>query len=71
MKPYATWKYAVLIASVLFGLLYAAPTLYGADPAVQISQGSSALRERCSPAASPTRAAVWKVRNGSCVCPMR
>jgi preprotein translocase subunit SecD len=40
MKPYATWKYAVLIASVLFGLLYAAPNLYGDDPAVQISQGS-------------------------------
>ncbi len=38
MKPYATWKYVILIASLVFGLLYAAPNFYGEDPSVQISQ---------------------------------
>jgi preprotein translocase subunit SecD len=40
MKPYATWKYLVLIASMVFGLLYAAPNFYGDDPSVQISRDS-------------------------------
>jgi preprotein translocase subunit SecD len=38
MKPYPAWKYAILIVSLVFGLLYAAPNLYGEDPSVQISQ---------------------------------
>ncbi len=38
MKPYPAWKYLILIASLVFGLLYAAPNLYGEDPSVQISQ---------------------------------
>lgn len=37
MKNYATWKYLLLIAALLFGLVYAAPNLYGDDPSVQIS----------------------------------
>ncbi|SEQ57714.1 preprotein translocase subunit SecD [Solimonas aquatica] len=37
MKPYSTWKYFLLIAALAFGLLYAAPNLYGDDPSVQIS----------------------------------
>jgi len=37
MKPYATWKYVVLVLAVLFGALYATPNLYGDDPSVQIS----------------------------------
>ncbi|NKF21882.1 protein translocase subunit SecD [Solimonas marina] len=37
MKPYSTWKYALLIVALLFGLVYAAPNLYGDDPSVQIS----------------------------------
>jgi preprotein translocase subunit SecD len=40
MKPYATWKYVVLVIAVIFGLLYAAPNLYGDDPSVQISLAS-------------------------------
>ncbi|MFA5938597.1 MAG: protein translocase subunit SecD [Sinimarinibacterium sp.] len=40
MKPYATWKYVILVIAVLFGLIYAAPNLYGDDPSVQISQAS-------------------------------
>ncbi len=38
MKPYATWKYVVLVLAIVFGALYAAPNLYGDDPSVQISQ---------------------------------
>ena len=34
---YAPWKYILLTLIVLSGLIYAAPTLYGEDPAVQIS----------------------------------
>lgn len=37
MKPYATWKYVVLVVAIVFGLLYSAPNLYGDDPSVQIS----------------------------------
>src|SRR3546814_20630627 len=37
MKNYASWKYLLLIAALLFGLVYAAPNLYGDDPSVQIS----------------------------------
>ncbi|WP_028008003.1 protein translocase subunit SecD [Solimonas flava] len=37
MKPYSTWKYVLLIAALLFGLIYAAPNFYGDDPSVQIS----------------------------------
>lgn len=37
MKPYASWKYALLIIALIFGVLYAAPNLYGDDPSVQIS----------------------------------
>ena len=40
MKPYATWKYFALIVAIVFGLLYAAPNLYGDDPSVQISRES-------------------------------
>ncbi|MEQ1440411.1 protein translocase subunit SecD [Fontimonas sp. SYSU GA230001] len=40
MKPYATWKYVILVLAVLFGLVYAAPNLYGDDPSVQISRSS-------------------------------
>jgi preprotein translocase subunit SecD len=37
MKPYATWKYVLLVIAIVFGALYAAPNLYGEDPSVQIS----------------------------------
>lgn len=40
MKPYASWKYLALIVAIVFGLLYAAPNLYGDDPSVQISRES-------------------------------
>jgi len=40
MKPYASWKYVLLVIALLFGALYAAPNLYGDDPSVQVSMES-------------------------------
>ena len=39
MNQYPTWKYLLIIALVVIGLLYALPNLYGEDPAVQVSGG--------------------------------
>lgn len=40
LNKYPLWKNILLIVIVLIGLLYAAPNLYGEDPAVQISPPS-------------------------------
>ncbi len=40
MKPYASWKYAVLVLALVFGVLYSAPNIYGDDPSVQITMES-------------------------------
>lgn len=37
VNQYSTWKYLLLIIIIGFGAIYAAPNLYGEDPAVQIS----------------------------------
>ena len=37
LNQYPAWKYLLLIVVVVMGMLYAAPNLYGEDPAVQIS----------------------------------
>lgn len=37
MRPFANWKYLLLLLMSAVGLLYAAPNLYGEDPSVQIS----------------------------------
>lgn len=37
MNTYPRWKYFVLILSLVFGLIYALPMVYGEDPAVQIT----------------------------------
>lgn len=37
MKPYATWKYVLLVLVAVFGVLYSLPNLYGDEPSVQIS----------------------------------
>lgn len=42
MPQYPTWKYIVFLAIVLIGLIYAAPNLFGEDPAVQISMPNTA-----------------------------
>ncbi len=43
VNKYALWKYVVLLAVLLGGVLYALPNLYGEDPALQISARSGAL----------------------------
>lgn len=40
MRPYAKWKYVVLLLVLLLSTLYAAPNLFGEQPAVQITQSS-------------------------------
>ncbi|MDM4769728.1 protein translocase subunit SecD [Solimonas sp. SE-A11] len=40
MKPYASWKYVVLVLALVFGVLYSAPNIYGDDPSVQITMES-------------------------------
>jgi len=37
VNHYALWKYILLILVLTFGFIYAAPNIYGEDPAVQIS----------------------------------
>ncbi len=42
MNRYPLWRYLLLLVIVVLGLVYAAPNLYGEDPAVQISgQGAT------------------------------
>ncbi|MFC4251184.1 protein translocase subunit SecD [Sinimarinibacterium flocculans] len=43
MKPFPLWKYLVLAASVVVGMLFAAPNLFGDDPSVQISTAAGEL----------------------------
>ena len=45
VNHYAPWKYALLILVILLGLVYAAPNLYGEDPAVQISHRVNLIDE--------------------------
>jgi preprotein translocase subunit SecD len=40
VKPYAAWKYVLLVVTLAIGLLYALPNLFGDEPAVQISTHS-------------------------------
>lgn len=43
LNQYSLTKYLIILAVLLIGLLYAAPNLYGEDPAVQVSAGRDAL----------------------------
>ena len=55
MNRYPKWKYLLIIAVTLVGLLYALPNLYPEDPALQVSPASSepldeaALQARLKP----------------------
>lgn len=40
MNQYPTWRYILIIFLILLGLIYAAPNLYGTDPAIQIQPKS-------------------------------
>jgi preprotein translocase subunit SecD len=37
MNRYPIWRYALLVALIVLGVIYALPNLYGEDPAIQIS----------------------------------
>jgi len=45
MNHYPLWKYLLLLTLTVLGLLYAAPNLYGEDPAVQISHRVNLVNE--------------------------
>jgi|TARA_B110000908_G_scaffold72395_1_gene87354 preprotein translocase subunit SecD len=44
MNRYPTWKYILIAASVIIGLLYTIPNLYGESPAVQVSPARASLK---------------------------
>lgn len=44
MNRYPIWKYLIVLAALLIGLLYALPNLFGESPAVQISGAKSTVR---------------------------
>jgi preprotein translocase subunit SecD len=44
MNRYPWWKYTLLAAALLIGLLYTLPNFYGESPAVQVSSGRSTVK---------------------------
>ena len=44
MNRYPWWKYAILAAALLIGLLYTVPNFYGEAPAVQVSGAKSTVK---------------------------
>ena len=42
MNQYPVWRYVLIVLVIGIGALYAAPNLYGTDPALQISARRSA-----------------------------
>lgn len=44
MNRYPLWKYIVMIAVVVFGVLFSIPNLFGEGPAVQISSSKSTVK---------------------------
>ena len=61
MNRYPMWKYLLIIAITLVGLLYALPNLYPEDPALQISPASS---EPLDEAALQARIKPILIKNG-------
>ncbi|MFN7288211.1 MAG: protein translocase subunit SecD, partial [Burkholderiales bacterium] len=44
MNRYPVWKYAVILVTVLLGLLYTLPNFFGESPAVQVSSGKATVK---------------------------
>lgn len=44
MNRYPVWKYAVIVVTVLLGLLYTLPNFFGESPAVQVSSGKATVK---------------------------
>jgi len=45
VNRYAPWRYVLLLVIIVLGAIYAAPNLYGEDPALQISHRVNLLNE--------------------------
>ncbi|WP_354668615.1 protein translocase subunit SecD [Pseudoalteromonas sp. C2R02] len=45
MNKYPLWKYLMVLAIVIIGLIYSSPNLYGRDPAIQISGAKGATAD--------------------------
>ncbi|VFP87070.1 Protein translocase subunit SecD [Candidatus Erwinia haradaeae] len=46
LNRYPLWKYLMLILTLLIGLLYALPNLYGEDPAIQITSARKKIMNK-------------------------
>jgi preprotein translocase subunit SecD len=44
VNRYPVWKYAVILVTVLLGLLYTLPNFFGESPAVQVSSGKATVK---------------------------
>ncbi len=44
MNRYPLWKYLIVLAAVLIGVLYTLPNLYGESPAVQIAGAKTSIK---------------------------
>jgi len=44
VNRYPVWKYAVIVVTVLLGLLYTLPNFFGESPAVQVSSGKATVK---------------------------
>ena len=44
MNRYPVWKYVIIAISLVFGLLYSLPNLYGEAPAIQVSSGKATVK---------------------------
>ena len=44
MNRYPAWKYALLVAALVVGLIYTFPNFFGEAPAVQVSSGKATLK---------------------------
>ena len=44
MNRYPLWKYLVIVAAIIFGIIYTLPNFFGESPAVQISSVRSTVK---------------------------
>ncbi|MCH9770025.1 MAG: hypothetical protein K0U12_04020, partial [Gammaproteobacteria bacterium] len=42
MNQYPLWRYILLVILIVIGLVYAAPNLFGEDPAIQVTPKNAA-----------------------------
>ena len=66
MNRYPLWKYAIILITLVVGLIYTLPNFFGEAPAVQVSAGkvttrvdAGTLSGRSAPM-RPSRATLWR-----------